>query len=439
MTGPEEVLPSALAVTAFATASVGVATLAVAELSTHGSAALPPRVSVGSEEACAAFRSEQLFEPHGWERPPLWDAVAGDYRAQDRFIKLHTNYTPHRVAALAVLGTTADRALVQRAVARWNAADLERTIEGAGGCAAAMYTREEWARHAHGAATWDEPAVALADQGVLSEAQAHRGAAEGASLPLSGMRVLDLTRVIAGPVCTRFLAAYGADVLRLDPPGFVEVPALVPDVTVGKRCAALSLATDAGRRRFGDLVAAADVIVSGLRPHALERLGFSDRVLRARNPGLVIATLDAYGFRGPWRGRRGFDSLVQMSSGIAAVAGADKPRPLPAQALDHGAGYLLAAGVCRALTLRVRDGRVSTVRASLLGVANHLFALGASSGRDAATLPPWPDDVFETATTAWGPARRVRCPGAIQGWPRPSWRREAGPIGAITNPADIVW
>src|SRR5690606_28759131 len=134
------------------------------------------------------------------------------------------------------------------------------------------------------------------------------------------------------PVATRFLAGYGADVLRIDPPGFAEVPALLPDTTVGKRCAWLDLTTVDGRQRFEALVASADVLVCGLRPGALDRLGFDTAALRERNPSLIIAALDAYGWEGPWRDRRGFDSLVQMSCGIAAAgaaaAGADQPVPL---------------------------------------------------------------------------------------------------------------
>ena len=142
------------------------------------------------------------------------------------------------------------------------------------------------------------------------------------------MRVLDLTRVIGAPVCTKFLAAYGAEVLRIDPPDFAEVPALLPEVTAGKRTAALDLTTAADRGTFEDLVAGADVLVSGLRADALARLGYSDDTLTALNPALNLASLNAYGWDGPWRDRRGFDSLVQMSCGIAAARhGQGRPGP----------------------------------------------------------------------------------------------------------------
>ena len=198
-----------------------------------------------------------------------------------------------------------------------------------------------------------------------------------------------MTRVIAGPVCTKFLAAYGAQVLRLDPPGFAEVPALLPETTAGKRTAALDLRVDADRRLFENLVADADVLVTGLRADALAGLGYGDGTLTAINPALIVASLNAYGWDGPWRHRRGFDSLVQMSCGIAAAgalaAGRDEPFPLPVQALDHATGYLLAAEVGRALTRRLTRSAVSRIRASLIGTANLLWSLPRPTD-----LPPAP-------------------------------------------------
>lgn len=427
--GPEHVLPSTFGVTSFAAATIGVATLAASELLQARTGEVR-RVEIDTAEACAAFRSEALFEPIGWERPPTWDPIAGDYRASDRWIRLHTNYASHRGAALAVLGTAADRDAVASAVARWEAARLESAIVEAGGCAAVMYSRDEWRAHPHGAATIEEEPIALEDDGLCASTPRELGRTE--ARPLEGVRVLDLTRVIAGPVCTRFLAAHGADVLRIDPPGFEEVPAILPESTSGKRCAFLALDTVEGAARLDALLSQADVLVHGLRPGALDRLGFDHARLRARNPALVIVTLDAYGWRGPWSGRRGFDSLVQMSAGVAAAglgdrSRGDRPSPLPAQALDHGIGYLLAAGVCRALTLRVKDARVATVRGALIGAANHLFAIDRG---DPAVTPPSFAELLERTDTWWGPARRVRVPGSIEGCERAVWTRAPGPLGA---------
>jgi len=442
VTGPAAVLPGHFDVTGLATGAVAAALLAAAEfLAARDGEPVRP-VTVDSRAACAAFAGEGLFTPVGWSRPAVWDPIAGNYQAEDGWIRLHTNYAYHRAAVERVLGAD-DRASVQAAVRGWQADDLESAVVAAGGCAAAMHDRGTWLASPPGAAsagappltvvtTPGSPAVSVAGSPAGSVAGSPGGSAAGspARVPFEGMRVLDLTRVIAGPVCTRFLAAYGADVLRLDPPGFAEVPAILPESTAGKRTAALDLGTAAGRATFDSLVAGADVLVTGLRDGALTRLGYDDAALAAVNPGLVHASLNAYGWEGPWRERRGFDSLVQMSCGIAAAgaaaAGTDKPVPLPVQALDHATGYLLAAGVGRALTRRLAGAVVSRVRASLIGTANLLWSLPRPDGQPA--MPRREDIPLVDTMTAWGPARRVALPGEISGVPA-ELRFEAGPLG----------
>ena len=445
LSGPQDVLPSAFAVTTLATASVALATLAAAELLAARTGTEPRAVQVDRAHAALAFRRELYASAVGWEMPPLLDPIAGDYAARDGWIRLHTNYAHHRDAALRVLGVAPERSAVAVAVARRDRDALEQDVVDAGGCAAAMRDRGAWQEHPQGIAVAAEPLLArstadvltgLADQegcnrhGVPSAAPRWRPAA--AVRPLDGVRVLDLTRVIAGPICTGFLAGWGADVLRIDPPGFAEVPALLPETTAGKRRAFVDLRSSAGRATFEDLLRSADVLVAGHRGGALAALGFGDAELRARHPALVVATLDAYGWSGPWAGRRGFDSLVQMSSGIAAhgqeVYGSDRPHPLPAQALDHATGFLLAAAVCRALTARL-DGAATTVRASLARTAELLWSLGESD--DPRTPPPTADDVapwLEQVPTHWGPLRRIRQPGGIAGL-APGLGTEAGPLG----------
>jgi crotonobetainyl-CoA:carnitine CoA-transferase CaiB-like acyl-CoA transferase len=238
--------------------------------------------------------------------------------------------------------------------------------------------------------------------------------------PLSGIRVLDLTRVIAGPLATRWLAAYGAEVVRLDPPGFEEVGALIPETTVGKRRARLDLRTPSGRAVFEQLLGSADVLVHGYRTDALARLGYDGERLRADYPELIVTQHNAYGFGGPWRDRRGFDSLVQMSCGIAArgmeVCASEAPRPLPAQVLDHATGYLLAGATCRALSERLVHGRVVYSRLSLARTAHALMSRGEVGCLD--TPEPAAEVVaryLERADSDLGPLRRVRVPGRIEG------------------------
>ena len=427
VTGPDVVLPSLFDVTGLATATVAVANLAAAELLAARNQEPVRSVTVDRRAACAAFVCEHLFAPDGWKAPPIWDAIAGDYRTADGWIKLHTNYRSHRTAALGVLDIAEpDRDAVAATVAGWQGDALEHAVVSAGGCAAVLRTADAWAAHPHGAATTHEPPVAIR---VAPGTTARR--LGPARRPFAGVRVLDLTRVIAGPVATRFLAAHGADVLRIDPPGFEEVPALLPETTAGKRCASLDLQAEPDRARFDDLVAHSDVIVHGLRPGALAALGFDERDLRARNPGAVLATLDAYGWTGPWATRRGFDSLVQMSCGIAAAptAGAE-PAPLPAQALDHGTGYLLAAAVARALAHRHHHGRGATIEASLLGTAGVLMRSAINRQDENVPAPMWDDRDTERRSTAWGPARAVPIPGSIDGVPA-ILDREPGPLGRL--------
>jgi crotonobetainyl-CoA:carnitine CoA-transferase CaiB-like acyl-CoA transferase len=230
-----------------------------------------------------------------------------------------------------------------------------------------MRSAQEWARHPQGAAVAREPLVHWTYSRVRPVADAAGG---DPRRPLAGLRVLDLTRVIAGPVATRYLAGLGAEVLRVDPPGWDE-PALVPDMTLGKRTARVDATTTVGRDALEQLIAGADVLVHGYRPGALPL----DRLIEA-NPALVVASLSAWGTAGPWAGRRGFDSIVQAASGIAMVESPDGVRPgaLPAQALDHSAGYLLAAAVATAL----QRGGGWSVSTSLARIAHELLTADRS-------------------------------------------------------------
>jgi crotonobetainyl-CoA:carnitine CoA-transferase CaiB-like acyl-CoA transferase len=247
--------------------------------------------------------------------------------------------------------------------------------------------------------------------------------------------VLDLTRVLAGPVATRFLAGYGAQVLRIDPPDWDE-PAVVPEVSLGKRCARLDLRAAEGRARFEALLAQADVLVHGYRPGALAHLGYDAAALRRLAPALIDVCLDAYGWSGPWAARRGFDSLVQMSSGIAAAGmrwrGADAPVPLPVQALDHASGYLLAAAAVRGLSARRADGRGRQARVSLARSARLLVEQArAPEAKEEPTLAPPADADWATLTeaTSWGAARRLLPPVDIQGAAM-QWSLPASALGS---------
>lgn len=192
------------------------------------------------------------------------------------------------------------------------------------------------------------------------------------------MRVVDLTRVIAGPVGTRMLAALGAEVLRVDDPKHPELPLHAVDGVVGKASTVLDLSTGPGRARLETLLGQADLLVTGYRPGALNRFGLTTDQLADRHPQLCLVTLSAWGTDGPWGTRRGFDSLVQIASGIGWATTVDGQRPgvLPCQLLDHATGYLLAAGSLLALAGRVRTGRTAHVQLNLARTARWLIDQG---------------------------------------------------------------
>jgi hypothetical protein len=421
----EGALPSVFPVTELAVATIGAAGLAAAELLAIRHAMIP---SVAVDRRLASMWFGFSLRPSGWSLPPIWDEIAGDYPTQDGWIKLHTNAPAHRTAALNVLGVPAEKRAVANAVSGWRKDALEAAIVDRGGCAAAMRSIAAWRAHPQGRAVAAEPLFHLAAIGEAARPQwtilRER--------PLRGIRVLDLTRVLAGPVATRFLAGLGADVLRIDPPGWDE-GAVVPEVTLGKRCARLDLRDSAARARFIDLLAQADVLLHGYRPDALAHLGFDRKRRREIRPALIDISLDAYGWTGPWAMRRGFDSFVQMSSGIAdagmRAGNRDRPTPLPVQALDHATGYLLAAAALRGLTTRLTTGAGLEARISLARVAAAL--IDYSETPDSSPLAPEaPADLADGAeATAWGPARRLRPPVTIGGTPL-RWERPANRLGS---------
>ena len=437
--GPQAMLPgasltgggalsSAFAVSDLAQASVAAAGLAVAELAASGGA-LP---AVACDRRLASMWFSSSLRVRGWAPPALWDAVAGDYRSADGWIRLHTNAPHHRAAALQVLGLDAQQASreqVAAAVARWNSGELESAIVDNKGCAAEMRSQSEWAVHPQGMAVAAEPLIGHR----AFDAAGQRRAAIDPARPLAGVRVLDLTRVLAGPTATRFLAAFGAEVLRIDPASWDEL-GVVPEMTLGKRCAHLDLRQSEDRRTLERLLSQADVLVHGYRSQALEHLGLGTARRRQLNPALVDVALDAYGWSGPWAGRRGFDSLVQMSSGIADAGmrqlGRDKPTPLPVQALDHATGYLMAASALRGLVRRQQGGQGSEYRLSLARTAQ-LLASYQPQGAEAAFEAEQAGDV-DTAeeNTVWGMAHRLRAPLAIAGIPM-RWDLPASPLRSV--------
>lgn len=407
--------PSAFAVSDLAVTSIGAACAELAALSGR-------ETPVSIDHRLASLWFTLTVQPQGWKLPPVWDDLAGAYPTKDGFIRLHTNAPHHKTAALRALNCAADRTVVDAAVANWSASALESAIVAENGCAARLMSLDDWQAHPQGRAVASEPLIAWTHHTKV-DAQWLPGPSPR---PLAGLKVLDLTRVLAGPICTRTLAGFGADILRIDPPGWGE--ALVEtEVTPGKRLATLDLKTPADRDIFLSLLKEADVLVHGYRKDALDALDLGDDIRRTTNPGLIDVALNAYGWTGPWSGRRGFDSLVQMSSGIAHKGmvwkGADSPVPLPVQALDFATGYLMTAAVLRAARVRMATGEVLSARLSLARTSA-LLASVAADNHGAAFDPISDDDMSpEIEHTDWGPARRIRFPADVpMDWSTPARR-----------------
>ncbi|MEU5599002.1 CoA transferase [Streptomyces sp. NPDC020298] len=427
----EGALQSRLPVREMARSCVGACALAAAELGARrGGLVEVPGVGVDDGAVAAAFHSERLLTVDG-RAPVVFAPLSRFWRTADGWVRTHANYPHHRARLLGALGLPEDTSVeaVAELLAERPAREVEETVYGAGGLAVALRTPEEWAAHEQAAAVAARP---LVERGRLGSARARALPPLGAAsplLPAAGLRVLDLTRVLAGPVATRTLALLGADVLRVDSPRLPELADQHADTGFGKRSATLDLATD--RQAFEELLAEADVVVTGYRPGALDRLGLSPEALAERRPGLIVAQVSAWGAYGPWGGRRGFDSLVQVATGIAAVEGAaDRPGALPAQALDHGTGYLLAGAVLRALTEQSYDGGGRLVRLALARTARWLTD-EAAPGADGDLPYDGPDAWLAETDSRLGRLRYARPPVSFAGgpadWARPpvSWGTDA--------------
>lgn len=363
-------LPSRLATADLAWASVSAAMLAAG----RSPASLDP------ERIATSYRSDRVLTISG-EAPPVWSVYSGFWRTSDGWIRTHGNYPHHAAGLRAGLRLRDDAAVdaVRDALGERTTTAAVADITTAGGLAVAVAAEEP----AVDRALREHPLLELVRIDTTPASHAPRATTAStppASLPLQGMRVLDLTRVIAGPVCSRTLAMLGADVLRIDPPHLPEPEWQHLDTGHGKRSAVL----DARTSRLQELIAHADAVVLGYRPAALDRLGLQPEVLARRYPRLVVAQLSAWGVENPKRA--GFDSLVQAASGISFIESADGDRPgaLPAQALDHSAGYLLAAAVTALLRRRPEEGSW-IVRTSLRRVAAELLGM-PRSGEPAAEV-----------------------------------------------------
>jgi crotonobetainyl-CoA:carnitine CoA-transferase CaiB-like acyl-CoA transferase len=378
-------LPSRPATTELATGSVAAAAAAAALFArSRGASPVVTRWEVDPRRVAASFRGDQLLRLDGRGFPGFAE-LSGFFPTKDGWLRTHANYPHHRRRLLTAmdLPEDADRAALAARLEQVGAVQAEELVRARQGVAAAVRTRAEWAAHPQCTAAAAVPLVGIEEfADIPAEVRVYRGKLRDPALPMAGLRVLDLTRVIAGPVATRTLALLGADVLRVDDPGLPELASQHLDNGMGKRSTLLDLREPADRAVLDRLLETADAVVTGYRRGALDAFGLAPDALAARRPGLVVATLDAWGPTGPWSGLRGFDSIVQAATGISRLTSVDgtEPGALPAQALDHASGYLLAAGVLIALDRQVERGGTWHVRTHLARTAHALLGLGVDGG-----------------------------------------------------------
>jgi crotonobetainyl-CoA:carnitine CoA-transferase CaiB-like acyl-CoA transferase len=428
-------LPSRYAVEDAAVATIGAALLAARAL--HDSrGGDPPAVGVNRGHAAVAVRSERYFRYQGQPAGLGFAPYSRFFETADGWVRTHGNYPWHRQALARALGTNDDVESVMTAMRQHRAVEIEDRVVTAGGIAAAVRSSDEWQAHLQGRAAGTEPLVARTR---IGDAPARRRAP--GALPASGLRVIDLTRVIAGPVATRFLGALGADVLRLDPP---RLPDLVPDTPgdtlLAKRSAFADFGSAEGAAALRRLLDEADVLVCGYRLGSVERYGLDPAALARSHPGLVVVRLDAWGHSGPWAGRRGFDSIVQAACGIAVAESDDggaTPGVLPCQLLDHGTGYLAAAAALEGVWRQATEGGTQVRLLSLARTAGWLTSTISTepTGPAPASQPDDPATWTVDIGSADAPVLAIAPPGTLDGrplaWPtppsrygaaRPEWR-----------------
>lgn len=433
--GEDPVLPTNFLIGTAASAALAAVGLAAADIWQQRTGRRQT-VTVDTREASIALRSERYLRIGEGEPPDLWSEISGTYKTRDgRWIQLHCNFPHHAAGVVKVLGCAETKAAVTEAVASRDGEALETELGKAGMCARMLRSAEEWAAHDQGKAVAALPLMEIVRIGD----SAPEPLAE-TDLPLSGIRALDLTRVLAGPVSGRLLAGFGADVMRVAGPHLPFVEPLVIDTGLGKLSSHIDLRTADGRETLMTLARDADVFTQAYRPGAIAGHGFTPEKLAEARPGIVCVSLCAFSHAGPWRDMRGFDSLVQTVSGISHEGGdGEGPGPLPAQALDHVTGYLAAFGTMLALSRRAREGGSWLVRLSLAQTGHWIKELGRlDTETDGRSLPdPAFDDVRDLTMQTDSPFGRLTHlrPPIGMSETAMTWRRPPVPLGTH----DPVW
>ena len=432
--GTDPILPTPFRIGETSTAALAAIGLAVSDL-WELRTGRQQQVAVDTRRATASLRSGKYLQMDGAPVPTGHNAVMGVYPAKNgRWSYLHCNFPNHRAAALSVLGVPEDREAVRKAVARWDALELEEAILAAKGAGGMVRTMEEWAQHPQATAIASLPVME-----IIKIADSPAEKLPDGDRPLSGIRVLDLTRVLAGPTCARTLAEHGADVLKITGAHLPNIGYQEYDTGHGKLSAHLDLREEQDLETLRGLVRKADVFSQGYRPGTLGMRGLSPEALAQLRPGIVYVSLSAFSHVGPWASRRGFDTVVQTVSGITSRQGElfpdseAGPQFYPVSAIDYLTGYLMAFGALVALARRAREGGSWLVRISLAQTGRWLVESGQVPEAELENVPGEfsPEELASWSMVSETPAGRLHhlSPVLHLSETPPHWARPSVPLG----------
>lgn len=380
--GTDPVLPSRYPFAAPGAAVIAAAAMAAADL-WELRTGRRQQVSVDARHAALAMRGSRYLKVDGKRPAPDPEDLTGFYQLRDgRWVYLHCNFFNLRAKNCEVLGVPEKKSAVAEAVAKWDGIELETRLHESGGCGSFVRSEDEW-----NALPQAQTVARLPLLEIIKIGEAPARALPDADRPLGGVRVLDLTRVLAGPTCARTLAEHGADVLRINREGLADSGISDFDTGLGKLSTYLDLRTPEGMEQLKSLASTADVFSQSYRPGSLARRGFSPQELARIRPGIVYVTLSAWGHEGVWSARRGYDTVVQSANGLAFQGLTEKPQFMPVSAQDYIAGYLLAFGAMVALGRRAREGGSWMVRTSLASAGHWIRQHGLLRPDQYAHLP----------------------------------------------------
>lgn len=434
-------LPSSFKIGHLAQSTIALAALAAALFQSTRNESNIPKVTVPLLHACLEFQSEKLYTLVG-QKADLGGGLkrfgGPVQKTADGYVRIHDGFPHHVAGALKILGLppTATRDEFHSALLRWKSVDLETVAMNSNCVIAALRSYEQWDALPQTSYIPNDP-IQIKKLGSGPPVLPLQLSA-GSDRCLRGIRVLELSRVIAAPMAGRTLAAHGADVLWITSPNLPDLPDIDRDLARGKRTAQLDLTTESGRTKLLELAKDADVFIQGYRPGSLAAKGFSPSELARANPNIICANMSAYGKEGPWGGNRGFDSIVQTGSGMNVSEAehfgeGESGRPMPCQALDHASGYFLATGICAALHKRATEGGSYEVNVSLAGTMKYLRSLGQFPGKTGFDCPTIGDqeieEYLETRQSGFGELKALKHSAAVDGF-MPGWDIMPKPLGS---------